>query len=46
MTRKQIVVKDFEEQLERDVSKFGNSSHIILPKEHEGKKAIVIIKKK
>jgi len=32
-------VKDVE------VKRFGNASHIILPKEYSGKRAIVIIKK-
>ena len=32
--------------VETEVKPFGNSSHIILPKEHEGKKATVIIKEK
>lgn len=27
-----------------EIKKFGNASHIILPKEHAGKKATVIIK--
>jgi putative transposon-encoded protein len=28
-----------------EVKKFGNASHIVLPKEYTGKKAIVLIKK-
>lgn len=31
--------------VETDIREFGNSSHIILPKEYAKKKAIVIIKK-
>jgi putative transposon-encoded protein len=31
--------------LERPITEFGNSSHIILPKEYAGKTAKVIIKK-
>lgn len=34
-----------EEILEKEISEFGNSSHIILPKEYAKKKAIVIIRK-
>ena len=30
---------------ERKIKPFGNASHIILPKEHAGKKATVIIKR-
>ena len=44
MAKKQLIVKDFEEILERSVTKFGNGSHIILPQKHTGKKAIIIIK--
>jgi putative transposon-encoded protein len=29
-----------------EIKRFGNASHIILPKEYSGKKATVIIKKK
>lgn len=45
MARKQLIIKNFEEVLERDVTSFGNSSHTILPQKHAGKKAIIIIKK-
>lgn len=45
MVRKQIIAKDFKEVLERNVTKFGNGSHVILPQKHAGKKAIVIIEK-
>lgn len=34
-----------DEIIEREVKKFGNASHIILPQKHEGKKATIIIKK-
>jgi len=37
--------KNILEILERDVSKFGNGSHVILPQKHVGKKSIVIIEK-
>ena len=37
---------NFEEVLERDIAQFGNSSHIILPREHKGKKATIIIHSK
>ena len=47
MTENKIQIKlrgiDAEEVLEREVKKFGGSSHIILPQKHEGKTAIVII---
>ena len=46
MTKKELKVTNFDEQIERDITAFGNSGHIIVPKEHIGKKAIVIIKKK
>jgi len=41
------IMKSFDtpEVLERKIIKFGNSSHIILPKECTGKKAKVIIKR-
>ncbi|MFH1533502.1 MAG: DUF2080 family transposase-associated protein [Nitrospirota bacterium] len=44
--KKQLIVKEFEEILERDVQQFGNGSHVTLPKKHAGKHAIVIIQKK
>ena len=44
--RKTITIKDFEEVLERDITNFGNGSHIILHQKHAGKKAVVIIKEK
>lgn len=46
MVKKKITVEDFEEVLERDVTSFGNGSHVILPQKHAGKKATVIIKSK
>lgn len=45
MAKKEIIVKDFEEVLERDITSFGNGSHVILPQKHKNKKAIIIIKK-
>lgn len=45
MTKKNLVVKNFEEILEREVKEFGNASHITVPQKHKGKKAIVIIEK-
>ena len=36
---------DIEEILDRKISPFGSSSHIILPRKHKGKKAKVIIYK-
>ena len=44
MVKKKVTVENFEEVLERDVSNFGNGSHVILPQKHAGKKATVIIK--
>ena len=45
---KEIKVKleQGDEILERKITKFGNSSHAILPSEHEGKVAKIIINKK
>jgi len=34
---------DAEEILERQIKKFGKSSHVILPQKHVGKKATIII---
>lgn len=34
-----------QEVLEKDVSEFGNSGHVIIGQKHIGKKCIVIIKK-
>lgn len=36
---------DVKEVLDREVSKFGTGCHVIVPQKHEGKRAIVIIKK-
>lgn len=46
MAKTEIKVRYFEEVLERDITNFGNGSHIILPQKHAGKKAIIIVKKK
>ena len=46
MVKKEIRVSDFDEQIERDITSFGNSGHIIVPKEHIGKEAMVLVKKK
>ena len=43
MTKKKIIIEDFEESLERDIKEVGNSSHVILPKKHRGKKANVVV---
>ena len=45
MVKKEIKVSDFEEVLEREITTFGNGSHVILPQKHSGKKATIIIKK-
>lgn len=48
MVKKTIQVKleEGDEVIEREVKKFGNGSHIILPQKHgEGKKAIIILTK-
>ena len=37
-----IELNETDEVLEREVKKFGNTSHVILPKKHLGKKAKVI----
>ena len=39
-----IVKLKIEEIVRRDITSFGSGSHVILPKKHAGKKAIVIIK--
>jgi len=36
---------DIEEILDKEISKFGSSAHIILPLKHKGKKAKVIVYK-
>jgi len=45
MRKLQIELNEDDEVLERDVTKFGNASHVILPLKHKGKKAKVIVKK-
>lgn len=39
------VVKLLPNVVEKEITEFGNSAHIVMPKEHAKKKAIVIIKK-
>lgn len=39
----EIELNPGDEILDRDVNKFGNASHVILPLKHKGKKAKVII---
>ena len=34
-----------QEIMEKEITGFGNSAHIIMPKEYEGKKALIIVKK-
>lgn len=47
MTKKiQIELEKEDEVLERKITKFSNSSHVILPAKHEGKHAKIIINKK
>ncbi len=41
----EIELAEDDEVLDRDVTKFGNASHVILPLKHKGKKAKVIVKK-
>jgi len=41
----EIELNTDDEIIQREVKKFGNASHIILPQKHEGKKATIIIKK-
>ncbi|MBT4165795.1 DUF2080 family transposase-associated protein [archaeon] len=38
-----VSLDEGDEMIERDIRKFGNASHVILPQKHEGKKAIIII---
>lgn len=42
----QIELEKGDEVLERKITKFSNSSHIILPAKHEGRTAKIIINKK
>jgi putative transposon-encoded protein len=39
----ELIVNEGDEMIERDIKKFGNASHIILPQKHIGKKATIII---
>jgi len=41
----QIELEKEDEVLERKITKFSNSSHIILPAKHDGKYAKIIINK-
>ena len=42
--RKEITIRfDGSEILERKASKFGTGAHVIIPKEHAGKKVKIII---
>ena len=41
----QIELEEGDEVLERKITKFGNSSHAILPEKHSGKIAKIIINK-
>ena len=34
-----------EEIMEKEITEFGNSAHIVMPKEYANKKAIVVVKK-
>ena len=45
MRKLQLELNEDDEVLERDVTKFGNGSHVTLPLKHRGKKAKVIVKK-
>lgn len=40
---KKIILKDFDELLERPVKPFGNSAYVAIPKQHIGKLAYVAI---
>jgi len=45
--RKKIIIEfGGSEILERRASKFGTGAHIIIPKEHAGKKVKIIIERK
>lgn len=42
-TRKiELELKEGDEVIEREIKKFGNSGHIIVPDKHIGKKAKII----
>ena len=43
MTKKKVIIEDFEEVLDKEAKPFGNTSHVIIAKKHEGKKATIII---
>ncbi len=45
MRKLQLELNEDDEVLEREVTKFGNASHLILPTKHRGKKAKIIVKK-
>jgi len=43
-SKKDIIIKfSGSEILERTISKFGTGAHVIIPKEHAGKKVKIII---
>ena len=42
-TTKKIVIENAREMLERDITDYGNSAKIIVPKKHRGRKATVIV---
>ena len=39
---KEIIIKNFEEIIEREAKSFGNGSHIIVPFKFKNKKCIII----
>ena len=45
MRKLQIELNEDDEILEREITKFGNASHVTLPLKHRGKKAKIIVKK-
>lgn len=47
MSKKEIIIKfKGSEILERKASKFGTGAHVIIPKEHIGKKVKIIVEDK
>lgn len=46
MKIKEIELKETDEVLDREVKKFGNTAHIIVPEKHIGKNAKVILSSK
>lgn len=46
MSKRKLVLEDFEEVFNKEIVIFGNSSHIILPHNCKGKRAVVIIENK